>query len=154
MLAIYSNTTVDYGYEITEIRVFSASVFSLQKILDGTVGNKDGYGTLDAASRVAAKTKSLIELGFTNRVDPNYWGDNVVSFKVRYQRYDATSFCKPSLESMPRSFDEAVSTAAFLAKVIKKPVETPQDFIKRVLSLKEGKDAVRVKAFCQDEYVF
>lgn len=154
MLAIYSNTTVDYSYEITEIRIFSASVLSLQEILNGTVDNKDGYGNLEAAMRVAEKTKELIKLGFTNRVDPNYWGDNTVSFKVRYQRYDATSFCKPSLESMPHSFNEAVSSAAFLAKVIKKPVKTPQDFIKRVLSLKEGKDAVMVKELCQGEYVF
>lgn len=85
------------SYEHAYVCVSVAERESVAETLAGTVGNAAGYGTDEAAARVGADCARLIRAGI---VDVYNTGGRE-SVTMRWQRYDATSYCgSPRLQSV------------------------------------------------------
>lgn len=98
-VAAWSDTsTYSVGsYDHVYVCVSVAERESVAATLAGTIGNAAGYGTDEAAARIGAECARLIRAGIVD----TYTTTGYQSLTMRWQRYDATSYCgSPRLQSM------------------------------------------------------
>ena len=62
-------------------------------ILAGTVDNRAGYGTAEAAQRVARDCANLLAHGVTATYNLASWSDATVGVRLAWQQYDDTRYC-------------------------------------------------------------
>ena len=62
-------------------------------ILAGTVDNRAGYGTEEAAQRVARSCADLLKAGVTTTYELASWSDSTVGASLGWQQYDDTRYC-------------------------------------------------------------
>lgn len=62
-------------------------------ILAGTVDNRAGYGTEEAAQRVARCCADLLKRGVTQTYDLASWSDATVGANLSWQQYDDSRYC-------------------------------------------------------------
>jgi hypothetical protein len=87
-----------HGYEHDVLRTFYAREQDLQLLAAGTIGNRAGYGTPDAADRMGRWYMSLIELGHRITLDSiSRWDSPAPQVTIDWQVY------KPDFRSLPGS---------------------------------------------------
>lgn len=70
-----------------------ASREEVAKTLAGTVDNRDGYGNVEAAQRVARDCANLLAQGVTATYDLATWRDRTVGVTLSWQQYDDERYC-------------------------------------------------------------
>jgi hypothetical protein len=63
------------------------------KTLAGTVDNRDGYGNVEAAQRVARDCANLLAQGVTATYDLATWSDRTAGVTLSWQQYDDERYC-------------------------------------------------------------
>lgn len=108
------------GYPVTYIRVFVSQARSFKELVEGTVDNKDGYGSLDVARDLHKRFENAIERGWTHAVDhyhSKYW----VTF--RWQHYKAgekpQQYCEVDID-IGNKYNELQDNLKFMQKIVKK----------------------------------
>ncbi len=62
--------------------------------LAGTVDNRAGYGTAEAAQEIARQCAALLRNGVTHTYDPTYaWSSSTAGMELSWQQYDDVSYC-------------------------------------------------------------
>lgn len=106
-------------YTIDVVKVFAVSVFQTSHSLAGTIDNRDGYNqdAPDKGAAIAAKMgrifQSMLDAGHDCYFD-GLMSD--VSFLMKYQRYDETTHCAPSI-SLPTEYSQAKRAMDILTKI-------------------------------------
>lgn len=101
----WRNYTSSTGYDFTTFRIFTVRPVELAKRLAGTVDNRAGYGSLDAAQRVARHCQTLIDQGHTHTWEHPTFDAPCVN--IEWQHYptaEGLDYCEPSF-SLGRQWD-------------------------------------------------
>lgn len=108
----------EFRYEKTHVMLRSASEYSLTEALEGTVDNKAGYGTAEAAARMGEKFKAAIDEGHTLYYDCLFVGD--VWIRATWQHFEVVdgrqTYCSPGFE-ISHAYDGIVASAALLRRI-------------------------------------
>lgn len=106
------------GYTHVHVRWSSGTVHALADRLEGAIGNKAGYGTVDAAARVERETRELMDAGYTHHFHSDYsYG---YSLHARFQLYSEATAEQPRAWCQPRfELDGTVSETLRQAEIVK-----------------------------------
>jgi hypothetical protein len=93
---------LDGGYFHDKIMVAECYKVDTAERIAGTVDNKDGYGTLEAAQRMGRCYQQLLDAGHKTYFEHSYSGQRH-NFTITYQVYEVdpdgtTRYCAPSFD--------------------------------------------------------
>jgi hypothetical protein len=109
-----------HGYNFTAVRIRTMRAENVERLRDGAVDNKDGYGTADAARRQLARYKGLLARGFVKIYETLCFGTRL-DITIEYQHYQPEdggprSYCDASI-GLGRHYAEITHGHTFLRKL-------------------------------------
>lgn len=109
--------TQTHGYDHTHVVVRLMYVEDTAERLEGTVDNKDGYGSPEAAARMGETLQAMLDAGHKVHFEPTIRGLHV---HVRWQHYyggGELDYCEPAYEDLGRSLGQIDEGMKFLKKI-------------------------------------
>jgi hypothetical protein len=110
--------TETHGYRMTHVVVRRMYQEDVAVHLAGTVDNKAGYGTLEAAKQQARRFQSMLDANHTTYFDTTLSGLQV---HVRWQHYYGSDgildYCEPAYEDLGRSLSQIEEGLKFLKDI-------------------------------------
>jgi len=116
----------DYSYDKLHLRIFYANKESIKLLAGGTVGNRAGYGSPEAAKAMGQWFMMLYELGHRFLFAPtSSWQTPIPSITIVWQHYEDSqdgshSYCSPNFSDIGREYNDIQKSAKFLKKLAKK----------------------------------
>jgi hypothetical protein len=123
------NRTQDHGYYHFEIYVFQAERQNVNSLLAGTVDNKAGYGTSEAAAKLGRMYQSLIDAGYLSIYETG-WRDRPY-FRIRWLEYEPSyngsdprhrGYCEHKIETLGNGTIEGIKTSLDLVDELLKSI--------------------------------
>jgi len=109
-----------HGYNFTHVVVRTQYEENTRAKREGTVDNKDGYGTEDAAQRMGMLFQELLNRGYEVHYDHCCAYDGVY-IHIEWQHYDyddgTHSYCEPTFVDLGRSFTRIQLGVKFLKRL-------------------------------------
>lgn len=111
------------NYTMLYLSITEGTERSIPELLEGTVDNKAGYGTPDAADRMHDWYTRLLEAGHQILIDPMGWEGSFPRIIIRYQEYqpyhtgDQPGYCQPSFTLGTGGFSDIERGAKFLRRL-------------------------------------
>jgi hypothetical protein len=105
------------------LSIFYGERKSLRSDYEGTIGNKAGYGSPEAAQRIGQWFRHLLDMGFDTHIEMDTWKSKTPHILIRWQEYNpsrhshgsAPGYCAAEIERMGRgSFMDIHNGADFL----------------------------------------
>jgi len=111
-------------YSFLNMRIFNANKEHIQSLIEGTIENKAGYGSPEAAESMGLWFLTLQREGHRVLFDPADPWTGGMSISIQWQHYTSSegeaSYCDPRFMDVGRNYGDIQKTAAFLKKVAKK----------------------------------
>lgn len=106
------------GYRHTIIIIREMLEEDLQSVLEGTIGNKAGYGTMEAANAIQQDCQVLLDQGHTRVF--SFWPGDLLNVRLQWQHFNENEYCEVRFEDLGRSFTAIKKGIAFLEKIGRK----------------------------------
>jgi hypothetical protein len=107
-----------HGYRMTHVVVRRMYQEDVAVHLAGTVDNKAGYGTLEAAKQQARRFQSMLDASHTTYFDPTLSGLQV---HLRWQHYHGSDgtldYCEPVYQDLGRALGQIEEGIKFLKDI-------------------------------------
>jgi hypothetical protein len=123
-------------------------------ILAGTVDNRAGYGTVEAAQTVARSCADLLKSGVTATYNLASWSDSTSGVTLSWQQYDDTRYCsdfrvESSGSGSIGAWEVRVGLVRWLEKVAGGDMRDPRTLLtalrrKKAVALLPWKDRLRL----------
>jgi len=111
--------TEQHGYKFTHVVVRTMYENDTRKRLEGTVDNKDGYGTEGAARKMGRLYGRLLEEGHEVYYDTMSYGG--LHVHLEWQHYDGGTddprYCEPTYRELGRRLEQIEEGLRFLRKI-------------------------------------
>jgi len=109
-----------HNYDFTHVVVRTMYRINTRAALEGTVDNKAGYGTEDAARRQGLLFQTLLDLGHEEHFDVCTFAD--LSIHLEWQHYHPADggemgYCDPHFEDLGRGFKDIEAAMKFLKRL-------------------------------------
>lgn len=105
---------VEHNHDFTRITIQDRRVANVQEVLEGTIGNRAGYGTDAAAAKVGQNMRDLLARGVTHYYEHAY--STRINLKIESQHYGSDCFCAPRL-CVGESLSQVQKNLAFLKRL-------------------------------------